>query len=44
MGKMFNYVTAPNPKDHINTLSREEQISIFRLRISQRVKIGAVDD
>ena len=29
---MFNFVTAPNKNDPINSLPRNEQVSIFRLR------------
>ena len=43
-------MATPNPNDHINTLSREEQVTIFRLR-SQHVplnshlkRIGVVTD
>ena len=47
---MFMHMATPNPNDHINTLSREEQVTIFRLR-SQHVplnshlkRIGVVTD
>ena len=47
---IFNHMTTPNPRDKINKLNRDEQVTIFRLR-SQHVplnshlkRIGAVAD
>ena len=47
---IFNYMTTPNPKDPINSLKREEQVTIFRLRSqhaplnSHLKRIGVVTD
>ena len=47
---IFNHMTTPNPKDPINSLKREEQVTIFRLRSqhaplnSHLKRIGVVTD
>ena len=47
---IFDHMTIPNPKDSINSLKREEQVTIFRLRSqhaplnSHLKRIGVVTD
>ena len=47
---IFEHMTTPNPKDSLNLLKREEQVTIFRLRCqhvplnAHLKRIGAITD